>query len=183
MDFDYLAFKKELKEKTKLTYLGIINRLNRGDIAGFALYSDESAITISVSCNTFQHLDELISESEDEDREIDRIYYKWTPEEWKYEMINNKEFEVLSNQLRKHAQELINESQFLEHVEKTYNISVEALEELRMEELFKGTKDDFVLMFGISDFSDIPLEISFVKRLNFEKLALEFEKWIVTQDE
>jgi len=183
MEFDYSALKKDLKEKTKLTYLGILERLNKEEIAGFALYSDESAMSISVSCNTFQYLEELTYESEDENRESDRIYYKWTPGEWKYEMINNKEFNTLSEKLRGYAEKLINDAQFLEHVDKTYNMAVEILEELKRENLFEGTKDNFVLMFGISDFSDIPMEISFVRRLNSDKLSSEFENWIVTQEE
>lgn len=56
MNFEYTSFELELKEKTKSTFIGCTEKLDVKDIVGFALYSDNSAMTMSVSCNTYEHL-------------------------------------------------------------------------------------------------------------------------------
>jgi len=180
MNFDYKKFENDLKAKTKATFIACTGKLDVKEIAGFALYSDNSAMTISVTCNTYEHLKELQSEEVEEDG--DEIYFKWTPGEWKYELVNAKEFQDLCALLRDtHFDE--KSGIFSTHRNNIYSIAVKVLEELKAEELFKDMNDDFVLMFGVSDFSDHKLEISFVKRLNSKELADEFEQWIVTQEE
>lgn len=175
MNFDYDSFKIELKQKTKITFIGCTEKLDTKEISGFAIYSDTSAMTISISCNTYEHLKEMQQEEKGFDE-----YYKWTPGEWKYEMINAKEFKNLCILLSE-AHFEVNSAAFLTHRNKIYNIAVNLLEELRNENLFKEMSSDFVLLFGVSDFSEVKLEIEFNKKLNSEKLASEFEKWILTE--
>ena len=96
--------------------------------------------------------------------------------------MNAKEFQYLCALLRDtHFDE--NRGVFSIHRNEIYSTAVNVLEELRAEGLFENMNDDFVLMFGVSDFSDHKLEISFVKRLNADVLTQEFEAWIVTQEE
>jgi Domain of unknown function (DUF4303) len=175
MNFDYKTFEIELKEKTKNTFIGCTEKLNIKDISGFALYSDNSAMTISVSCNTYEHLKEMQEEEKGYNE-----YFKWTPGEWKYEMINAKEFKNLSSILSDSHFETNNAS-FLTHRNRIYNIAVKVLEQLKNENLFKETSNDFVLMFAVSDFSEPELEISFVKRLNSEIQSDEFEQWVLSE--
>jgi hypothetical protein len=179
MNFDYKKFEIDLKDKTRSTFIACTGKLDVKEIAGFALYSDNSAMTISVTCNTYQHLKELQIEEVEEDG--DEIYFKWTPGEWKYELVNAKEFQDLCALLRDtHFDE--KSGIFSTHRNMIYSTAVKVLKELRTEGLFEKMNNDFVLMFGVSDFSDHKLEISFVKSLNSKLLAEEFEKWIVTQE-
>jgi hypothetical protein len=177
MNFDYKNFELELKEKTKIAFNACVEKLDIKDIAGFALYSDESAMTISASCNTYENLKRLQNKYPGSD-----VYFKWTPGEWKYELVREKEFQHLCTLLR--SEQLSDETEKISaHVTNIYSTAVNVLEELRAEGLFENMNDDFVLMFGVSDFSDHKLEISFVRRLNSKVLAEEFEQWIVTQEE
>ena len=141
------------------------------------MYSDASALTISVSCNTYKHLKEMQSEEEGHDD-----YFKWSVGEWKYETINAKEFAGLTNLLQEENSAVEgNQGKFIENRNRLFNTAVEVLEELRKEGLFDKMTREFVLMFGISDFSDVKLEISFAKRLNNEALANEFENWLLSE--
>ena len=177
MNFDYKNFEFELKEKTKIAFNACVEKIEIKDIAGFALYSDESAMTISASCNTYENLNRLQNKYPGSD-----IYFKWTPGEWKYELVREIEFEDLCTLLREaHFNETT--GIFSIHRNRINSTAVKVLEELRAEGLFKDMNDGFVLMFGVSDFSDHKLEIGFVKRLNSEVLANEFEQWIETQEE
>jgi hypothetical protein len=177
MNFDYKNFKFLLKEKTEIAFNACVEKLSIENISGFALYSDNSAMTMSASCNTHENLKRLQNKYPGSD-----VYLKWTPGEWKYELVREKEFQNLCVLLRnEHFSE--ESSIFSTHRNKIYSTAVEVLEELRAEGLFKTINEDFVLQFGVSDFSDHKLEIGFVKRLNSEALAKEFEDWILTQEE
>jgi hypothetical protein len=59
---------------------------------------------------------------------------------------------------------------FLEHRNNIYSIAVSTLQQLKIEGAFDKMQDDFVLQFGVRDFSDHALEIGFVQRLNAESL-------------
>lgn len=170
-------FKEELKKITHATFKGCLERLDEKEIAGFGLYSDTSAMTISVSCNTFKHLKEL-----QEDEEGEGVYFRWTVGEWKYEMINSKEFTELTAWMQEESRKTENnQGKFIQYRNYIYKTAVEVLEELKQEGVFSNMHKDFVLMFGVSDFSDVQMEISFVKRLNTVEQAKEFEEWLLTQ--
>jgi len=175
MDFDIEKFKKNLKNKTKITFEKCLEKLSKDEICGFALYSDNSAMTISISLNTYSHLKALREEEPGYDQ-----YFRWTPGEWKYEMINSNEFEELNDLLDK-AHVDVTEVQFLEYRNSVYNTAVEILEEMKNEGLFAGMKNDFILMFAVSDFSEPKLEIEYVSRLNNEQKNVEFREWIESE--
>ncbi|MFK6999563.1 DUF4303 domain-containing protein [Flavobacterium oreochromis] len=175
---NYIELKEKLKEVTKITFSGCLERISKDELCGFGLYTDESVLSLSVSCNINQHLKELQDEEEGYDE-----YFKWTMGEWKYEMINHKEFSDINDFLEK---EFIkaenNQALFLVHRKKIISIAVEVLEELKEENLFAEMNIDFVLMFGISEFDDKDLEKEIVKRLNDKDKYLEFESWINSEE-
>ena len=75
-----------------------------------------------------------------------------------------------------------NQGLFVIHRKKIFSISVEVLEELKNENLFDNINNNFVLMFGISEFEDKDLEKEFVKKLNNDVNFLEFENWINSEE-
>lgn len=175
MGFNIEKFKSELKPLTKSTFQKCLEKVDANEICGFSLYSDNSAMTISVSLNTHGHLEEM----KEDDPEYE-AYFRWTPGEWKYEMINAKAFAELNEMLQKaHLDET--DIAFLTHRNKVYNCAVEVLEELKQEGIFTKMEDDFVLMFAVSDFSEPELETNFVQRLNSEQLTNEFEVWLESE--
>ena len=176
MTFNLDLFKKNLKSLTKETFVKCTKKIDIKNICGFALYSDNSAMTISVSLNTNIHL----KENQNKEKGYD-IYFKWTPGEWKYEMINSKEYEFLNKMLQDSHNE-IEDSYFLKHRNEVYNCGVEILEELKKEGVFRRANEDFVVMFAISDFSEPELEIEFVKRLNSNPKTKEFKEWIESEE-
>lgn len=170
-------FKQALESAARETFVKCKEKIALEEISGFALYSDPSAMSISVSLNTFDHLEEL-----QEDETGYETYFKWTPGEWKYEMVNAQAFADLSKQLQVwHSQ--VDSLSFLRYRNDVYNCAVEVLEELKEKKLFKNMSEDFVLMFAVSDFSEHALEIEYVKRLNSQPLAKEFEIWIKEEAE
>lgn len=135
-------------------------------------------MSISISCNTITYLKELQQEEKGYDD-----YFKWSINEWQYEMINEihvaKVNEELLNEHRKISD---NQKLFEKHKDKILNIAVEVLQELKQESLFKNLNREFVLMFGISEFDDKEIEISFAKRLNDETKFMEFKNWIDSEE-
>lgn len=177
MKIDLEKFKIQLKEKTKETYLTCIEKVDLRNICGFALYSDTSAMSISVSLNLYDNLKELQEEEEGFDS-----YFKFTPGEWQYEMINAKEFIALTKMLQT-AHFKSDENEDINLRNKIYNCSVEVLEELKNEKLFIRTHKDFVLMFAVSDFSNHELENEWFIRLNDKEVAEEFSNWLESEDD
>ena len=175
MNFNYTNFEAELKKLTGETFNKCLQKLDAAQFSGFALYSDESAMSISVSCNTQEHLKEALEEEKGHD-----AYFKWTPGEWKYEMVNSKAFETLNGELSQvHLAD--NGSDFLTHRNKIFRIAVKVLSDLKIERLFRTMSENFVLMFAVSDFSEPEFEIEFVKMLNTPMQVREFEEWIIKE--
>jgi hypothetical protein len=168
---EYDLFKKGLKNETKKLYLDFIDTENKDNICGFSLYSDESAMSVSAAINIYSHFNEIIKEESGYDS-----YFRFSPNEWKYDFIESKGMDDLSTFLQKGLFSTPKQ-QFIEHRNKIYSIIVDVLEELKNEKIFDGLKDDFVLMFSITDFSDMELEFPFIRRLNSEEIVREFEKW------
>jgi DNA polymerase/3'-5' exonuclease PolX len=60
MGFDYQRFEITLKEKVQLALNACVEKLTYENIAGFALCSDESAMSISVLWNKYEHFNGLL---------------------------------------------------------------------------------------------------------------------------
>lgn len=100
-ELDYEYFKKELKAKTKATYENYLQEYNAIPLSGFALYSDESAMSISVSLNTYEYLKSNIEEEPGYDS-----YFRFSPGEWKTEFYNESVFIELNDLLEKWSNEV-----------------------------------------------------------------------------
>ena len=117
---DYVKFKEELKKVTKNTFGGCLERISGNELCGFGLYTDESVMSISVSCNILSHLKELQDEEEGYDE-----YFKWTMGEWKYELINQKQFSQINEFLEDKFNEVEdNQGLFVIHRKKIFSISL-----------------------------------------------------------
>lgn len=177
MQFDYASFQQRLEDLTRVTFKTSLTKLPAPEIAGFALYSDNAAMTISVSLNTFTHLRQLQAKSPEY-----ADYYRWTPGEWRYEMINAKAFAELNQQLRD-AHEEVNKVFFDKHQYQVYECAVAVLEKLREEGTFDVLDEEAVLLFAVSDFSDPGFEIKTARRLNDAGKGDQFEAWIESEEE
>jgi Domain of unknown function (DUF4303) len=172
-EFNFEQFKFKLKQSTKKNFLQL--KEENKDICAFGLYSDESAMSISISYNTAIHLNELQDEDPDE-----KTYYKWSPGEWICESDVIGDFEELNEELKPSAEERFsNDDEFLEFRDSLFNTAVEVLSELKSEGVFDGNDDNFVLLFSASEYENIEKEIKWVKQLNFEKSAKQFEDWLI----
>lgn len=135
-------------------------------------------MSISISCNTITYLKELQQEEKGYDE-----YFKWSMNEWKNEMINEIHFSKINQELlNEHNKISNNQILFIKHKDTIFKIAVVVLEELKEESLFKNLNSEFVLMFGISEFDDKEIEISFAKRLNDETKFMEFKNWIDSEE-
>ena len=104
--------------------------------------------------------------------------------EWKYEMINHKDFADLNTELLEEFNKLEGlQAAFTAHRNKIVSICIEVLKELKDDNTFSALSNEFILMIGISDFDDKDFEKAIVKELNNEVLSLEFEKWIDTEED
>ena len=126
-------------------------------------------MSISISCNTITYLKELQQEEKGYDE-----YFKWSMNEWKYEMINEMHFSKINQELlNEHNKISNNQILFIKHKDTIFKIAVEILEELKEESLFKNLN---------SEFDDKEIEISFAKRLNDETKFMEFKNWIDSEE-
>ena len=92
MNFDIL--RQKIEHATKQAFIEMFENYGVDEIYGFALYSDEGAMTVCPSTNTLKHLAVF-------DQNDDLTYYKFEPAEWKYEALGaDKEFDEICDSLR-----------------------------------------------------------------------------------
>jgi len=60
-----------------------------------------------------------------------------------------------------------------------FDTAVKVLLELKNEDLFDEFDEQFILLFSVSEYENIDKEIEWVKQLNTEKPAKEFEEWLI----
>ncbi len=168
---DLKWFEKELHKRTEEILLQFRHQYTFDEMCGFALYSDESAMSISVSINTYDFLKEKNLKYPGNDSS-----FKFSPGEWKFEMFYIAAMEELNSFLQEmHFK--VDEKEFDTYRRSIYDIAVKVLEQMKKEKMFP-INEQFVLLFSVSDYSDSDLEISYVKRLNSMKITDEFEYWI-----
>ena len=113
-NIDYAQIKNSLKEIVLKIFENYKKEHDIRDICGFALYSDEDAMSISIALNTYEYLKNNIKDDPENES-----YYKFSPEEWN-EIIENDELDKLNKILEKMYFKIKNK-QFLEHKEKHIN--------------------------------------------------------------
>ncbi len=174
--FNYNQFEADLFEATAECYQDFTKKREREGICAFALYSDESASSISASVNVRKHLDKVTKEDPD-----DPLYYKWSSAEWKYESIEGKKLDQLSKRLMEVATNISDED-FTEHKTQVFEKCVSVLQRHKQEGLFSNVANGFILMFDVSDYSNVEQQIQWIKSMNDAKSAEEFHQ-VVFNDE
>ncbi len=175
---DYKALKDDIKLATKQCFSELQKKYPNDNVCGYALYSDSDATSVSPAMNTLAHLQELQAEDPD-----DKAYYKWSPGEWAHEFEGAEFFSAISKALFEEAKSIIATEKLIAFRKNVYEACVSGLEELLKEGVFPRGAEEFVLVFTLSD-SEVPDdEIQWIKRLNTEKNANEFESWINSLDE
>jgi hypothetical protein len=172
----YEFLRNELRKVAEQLYREFVEKRPKDDVCGFSIYSDESAMSVSVAINTRKHLEQKIK------REPDYASsFRFWPNEWAYQSLESKGLNDL-NAVLQEAHFAIPERQFDKHREEIFGIMVDVLEELKNERLFDGLSDDFVLLFASTGFLDLNMAIGFARRLNSETIAREYEAWVKDDD-
>lgn len=144
------------------------------EFCAFGLYSDDGAMTVCTSANTNEYLKEKCEEDPD-----DRLYYKWSSAEWKYEISGHEWFNDVQQVIEQFHKSPHTDEQFINFQRNLYESCVLALEQLR----FDGFFQKCIVVFSITGNLDDEKEISWIYRLNDAKDAPEFEKWVTDQED
>jgi hypothetical protein len=173
--FDYKIFEQTLSQATKKLLQKLIKKYGAENLRAFCLYSDEDAGSSVFSFDTYENYKNQISENDESEAE----YYKWYFGEW-------LDDDKLSNDLNQISEMLFGAEygetaeEFVKHKDRIYQIFISVLADLKSEESFKNLNNDFILMFGITDFENKELELSWIKKLNNEEVFNEFKTYTET---
>lgn len=180
MSFEIL--RQNIEDATKKAFIEMFENNGADEIYGFALYSDEEAMTVCPSTNTIKHLTTV-----DQD---DLVYHKFEPAEWKYEGIGaDKEIEEICTQLRTELDENeyvdndeYNEEWFLKFQSQLYETCIGVLEKLKNESFFKQiVGKDIFLIFTVSGYEFKVKDLkNIIERLNENDYKTEYLNWIKT---
>lgn len=124
--------RQDIENATRKAFIEMFEKHGADEIYGFALYSDEGAMTVCPSTNTLKHLTTV-----DQD---DLIYHKFEPVEWRYEMQGaDQAFDEISKQLSAALAQNefrgdgeYNEEWFLKFQSQLYETCIAVLENSRM---------------------------------------------------
>jgi hypothetical protein len=175
-NIDYGLLKTNLKEIVNEIFSDYIKRNSIKDICGFALYSDENAMSISISINTYKHHENNIKDGSE-----NKLYYKFNTEEWE-EIIKNNELDKFNKHLQQISLKFGNK-QVNEHRNSLYKLSVEILDEFKTLQLFENMKNDFILLFSISDCELPEIVVEYNKKYNSKETTNEYEQWLKEENE
>ena len=168
--------KNHLIEKITLATINAFSELRKKhplkEFIAFALYSDESAMTVLPSANTKSHLQKMQAEDSD-----DPLYYKFSTAEWEFEYIGAEYFDDICEYLRNEHESIDGDAEFELFQNEVFEICVEVLSKLKHERFFTSE----LLVFSVSDYRDTPREVNWIKKLNSKNDALEFKKWLSEQ--
>lgn len=96
----------------------------------FSLYTDSSAMTVSLSANAEQYVSSILDNEEDRSKE-NQNYYKWATSEWAYAGVYSEIFTDISTSLRE-SPDRANFSQFKKNLIQTL---INTLEKIKCGEL------------------------------------------------
>lgn len=136
--------------------------------AGFALYSDETAMSLFCSANTPENLERL---DEDDSEVADLV--RWTPAEWDLEDIGSWFFDEINEVLLEsyRAEEPVEDRQVM------FEAAVDALERLREEGEFQS-HPEVVVLFRLSDDEHDERDSTWLARLNPADVVADYEEWL-----
>jgi hypothetical protein len=143
-----------------------------GEYCGYALYSDDGAMTVCCAVNTVEHL--ARAQAADPG---DPEYWRWCTAEWAMEGIGDEHFEEICRWLRAAGAQLGGGAAFVEFRDMVHETCVEALEDLVAgREL--DTAGAAVVVFAVSDTDDPERDAAWIRRLNAAAWADQFARWI-----
>ncbi|MGU5677298.1 DUF4303 domain-containing protein [Aeromonas hydrophila] len=96
---DWKKFEDECFDLTLSLVNGLVCENKDDVIYALCLYTDSSAMTVSLSANTERGFSESINANEDNDDEMVK-YYRWAFSEWLYDAYEASKFSGISNNLR-----------------------------------------------------------------------------------
>lgn len=136
--------------------------------AGFALYSDETAMTLLCSANTPDNLSRL----DEDDPEISDTV-RWTPAEWDLEDIGSWFFDGVNEILL----ESVQAEEPAEERAVVFEAAVDALERLREEGEFQD-HPEVVVLFRLTDDEHDERDSAWMSRLNPADVVADYEEWL-----
>ncbi|HQU86538.1 MAG TPA: DUF4303 domain-containing protein [Pyrinomonadaceae bacterium] len=152
---------KNIKEATREAFKKALAEHGKDQLCGFALYTDESAMSLGATVNTDEHFKAVTKR-----RPKNKVSYQWSPPEWKEEGFEEEIFEEINDELYDYSEELgDNEKEFDEFTQAFFEECVKALEDLKPE-IPADINENFVLVFDISDYEDTDRLVAWAKRLN-----------------
>ncbi len=172
--FNFEALREAIVEAAKEAYLELTQAHPKETFVGFALYTDDGAMTVCAAMNTQAFLAEKKREEPD-----DSLLYKYETAEWPYEGVGaDEKFGMICDHVREHVFSLEDdETAYDKFKDALIETCVKALEDLRRN-FFADMGEDFLLLFNISD-GDEPkkVQIKRIARLNSMRVADEFKSW------
>ncbi|MBU4609447.1 DUF4303 domain-containing protein [Achromobacter sp. GG226] len=159
----------QIKQATRACFSALRTAHPEDTFCAFALYSDESAMTVCPSANTVSHLQQRHEEDPD-----DSLYYTWSPAEWQYEFWGHEHFDGVQAEIDAFHDAPHSDDEFARFQAQLFEACVAALAQLRAEGFF----DDHLVVFSVSDWEDANKEIAWAARLNSPAKAEEFRQWI-----
>jgi len=176
-NIDYDLLKINLKKIVSKIFSDYIKEFGTKDIGGFALYSAEDGMSVSI--NTLNYLENSIKN--DPENELD---YKFNVEKWN-KKIENKDIDDYNIVLQGYYIEMNKRrplEQRLKHTENIYKLSVEALYELKEEDCFKNMNNEFILLVAASR-TDEKLILEYNKKYNSKNAGDEYYQWAFEQND
>lgn len=177
MSFDFQEFARRLALAAQAAFTELLAQHPTEIFYSFALYSDESAMTVCPAANTLAHLAAQPPEYQP--------YAKFEPAEWRYEMVGAAaQFADLSRQLsaRVLADDFTGAGRFEQFRRQLYATCVEVLDELRQRRFFdEAAGRPVFLLFSVSDGDTPAAELAqIVSRLNHNAYCAEYLAWLRT---
>ncbi len=179
-DFDFASLQIEIEQAARQAFEEVVQTHNLKDVYGFALYSDDGAMTVCPAINTLSHLQRAMNDDPD-----DEGTYRFYPSEWRYEGEGAADaFEKICTRVRTAVldseEQETDEKWFTWFKKNLFEACIKALETLRREQFFTRFGDaDYLVMFTVSD-GDInaKTEIARVARLNSPDTVVAFKKYV-----
>lgn len=171
-NFDYKSFEQSLFHATHALIQKLAEKYGKKNLRAFCLYSDEDAGSSVFCFDTYENHKRQVAENDD----IEAEYYKWYFGEWLDDDALSDDLDQISNTLFG-AEYGEKAEEFVKHKDKIYEIFVSVLAEIANNGVFENFNDDFILMFGITDFEDKELELKWMKQLNNAETFNQFKRY------
>jgi hypothetical protein len=192
MNIDFNALAIDIELATRKAFQEMVANHSSEEIYGFALYSDEGAMTVCPSTNTQVYLETKPQQ--------DYVYYRYEPAEWNYEGDGaDEDFSAICNTLYNalesdfwsedaiedlddEEEDEIDDEEFEAFQQMLYKTCIAVLVKLKEEEFFKKlVGKDIFLMFSVTDYEYDREELKeMIITLNDNPYRQEYLDWMKT---